>query len=114
MVTLQLGCLEEFQPEEDSIASYLERVELYFVVNDIDSDKKVPVFLSTVGARTYSLLCDLLAPVKLNDQTFQMLADTLKDHFEPKKLSLLREYVSTEEIKRQERQWLSLSRNSVV
>ena len=86
MATLQLGHLEEFQPEEDSIASYLERVELYFVANDTDSDKKVPVFLSAVGARTYSLLRDLLAPAKLKDQTFQTLADTLKDHFEPKKV----------------------------
>ena len=50
MATLQLGRLEEFQPEEDSIASYLERVELYFVVNDTNNDKKVPVFLSAVGA----------------------------------------------------------------
>ena len=50
MATLQLGHLEEFQPEEDSIASYLERVELYFVINDTNSDKKVPVFLSAVGA----------------------------------------------------------------
>ena len=89
MATLQLGRLEEFQPEEDSIASYLERIQLYFIANDTDRDK-VPVFLSTVGARTYSLLCDLLAPAKLKDQTFQTLAETLKDHFEPKKkLSLL-------------------------
>ena len=86
MATLQLGRLEEFQSEEDSIASYLERVELYFVVNDTNSDKKVPVFLSAVGAQTYSLLRDLLGPAKLKDQTFQMLADTLKDHFEPKKV----------------------------
>ena len=68
MAMLQLGCLEEFQPEEDSIASYLERVELYFVANDTNSDKKVPVFLSAAGARTYSLLCDLLAPAKLKNQ----------------------------------------------
>ena len=70
MVTLQLSRLEEFQPEEDSIASYLERVELYFVANDTNSDKKVPVFLSAVGAQTYSFLRDLLAPAKLKDQTF--------------------------------------------
>ena len=86
MATLQLCHLEEFQPEEHSIASYLERVELYFVTNDTNSDKKVPVFLSAVGIRTYSLLRDLLAPAKLKDQTFQTLANTLKDHFEPKKV----------------------------
>ena len=115
MATLQLCHLEEFQPEEHSIASYLERVELYFVANDTNSDKKVPVFLSAAGVRTYSLLRDLLAPAKLKDQTFQTLADTLKDHFEPKKLSLLRDFISIGEIKRQERQWLSSSpRNSVV
>ena len=41
----------------------LEHATLYFVANDIEEDKQVPILLSAIGAPTYSLLCDLVAPV---------------------------------------------------
>ena len=48
--------IDEFQPENESIAAYLKRVELFFSANDIAAEKQVPVFLSVIGGRTYSLL----------------------------------------------------------
>ena len=56
------GCLTEFQPETDSIKSYLERVQLYFTANTVPRDKQVPILLSAIGAPIYSLLSDLLSP----------------------------------------------------
>ena len=44
------------------------------------------VFLSTVGGRIYSLLGDLLSPVKLQEKTMAELKEVLKNHFEPKPL----------------------------
>ena len=41
-----------FQAEDESISAYLERVELYFVANDIAADKQVPVLLSSIDVRT--------------------------------------------------------------
>ena len=58
------GKLSEFHPEAESISAYLERVELFFTANSIADDKKVAVFLSVIGGKTYSLLRDLLAPEK--------------------------------------------------
>ena len=54
--------LKEFLPDEDSIGAYLKRASLYFVANGIKEDKQVPILVSSIAARTYSLLCDLVAP----------------------------------------------------
>ena len=80
------GKMKEFEPETERIASYLEQIEIFFLANEIANDKKVPVFLSVVGAKTYSLLRDLLAPSKPQEKTMNELTQTLKRHFEPKPL----------------------------
>ena len=54
--------MDIFNPENESIAAYLELVELFFVVNVIADDKKVSVFLSLLGGKVYSLLCSLMSP----------------------------------------------------
>ena len=80
------GKLEEFHPDTETIVSYLERVDLFFAANGIADEKKVAVFLSTVGGRIYSLLRDLLSPVKPQEKTMAELNEVLKNHFEPKPL----------------------------
>lgn len=83
------GKLQEFQPNVEGIASYLEHKEIYFKANDIAEGKQVPVFLSVIGGRIYSLLRDLLAPAKPDEKTFQKLAEVLKNYFEPKPLVIV-------------------------
>ena len=80
------GKLEEFRPGTETIVSYLERADLFFAANGIEDEKKVTVFLSTVGGRIYSLLHDLLSPVKPQEKTMAQLKEVLKNHFEPKPL----------------------------
>ena len=62
------------------------------MVNDVADDKKVPVFLSTVGGKIYSLLCDLLAPEKPQDQTMEQITTTLQRHFQPKLLVISKRF----------------------
>ena len=80
------GKIDIFQPESEEFSAYLERVELYFEANGIKEDKQVPVFLSLLGAKTYSLLRTLVAPESPRSKSFKTLADLLKDHYEPKPL----------------------------
>ena len=37
--------MEQFNPDEESIAAYIERVKLYFEANNTPGKKQVPVFL---------------------------------------------------------------------
>ena len=86
MTMAAFGGLKQFEPEVEKISSYLERVELYFTANDIAEGRRVTVFLSVIGAKTYSLLCDLVSPASPKDKSLEQLADVLKKHFEPKPL----------------------------
>ena len=79
-----IGQMGEFRPEEERISAYLERIQLFFVANSIADGKQVAVLLSVVGAKTYALLRDLLAPTKPQEKTFAELSTTLKSHYEPK------------------------------
>lgn len=81
--TTRHGRLNEFDVENETVTAYLERVELYFDANDVADDKKVPVLLSNIGAKTYGLLRSLAAPKAPKEKTLDEIKKLLKSHFEP-------------------------------
>ena len=80
------GKIDVFNPEVEKFSTYLERIELYFDTNGIREEKQIPVFISLLEAKTYSLLRMLVAPSSPKEQSFKDLAKLLKSHFEPKPL----------------------------
>ena len=80
MARSTFGQLQEFQPESETIAAYLERASLYFQANSIAEEKQVAVFLSVIGAKNYSLLRSLTA----QDKSYEDLVSALTTHFQPK------------------------------
>ena len=103
----QYGRLQEFQPESDSIKANLGRASLYFAASAIENDKKVPILLSSIGASTYALLSDLLAPTPPDDKSFDEIAETLRNYFEPKRAVIAEHFTSTSESK----PWVRLFQN---
>ena len=67
MATPVLGTLTAFNPDVESIKTYLDRVELYFTANSVAA-KKVPALLTAIGPTTYTLLANLLAPDASNSR----------------------------------------------
>ena len=86
MAVAAIGQVETFNADRESIAAYLERIDLFLAANAIPDDRKVPVFLTLIGGQTYALLRDLLSPVKPSVKTLAQLKETLKKHYEPKKI----------------------------
>ena len=80
----QLGHLTEFDPAVDKIGNYLERVDLFFQVNETKDDKRVPFLLNAIGGKTYALLRDLTDPDLPSTKTLDGLKTLLRQHFEPK------------------------------
>ncbi|XP_043244968.1 uncharacterized protein LOC122393203 [Amphibalanus amphitrite] len=82
-----VGKAPEFDPGVESFGSYARRLEQYFIANGITGEdqqgKRRAVFLSVVGARTFGLLEDLVAPTAVSDCTYTHLVDVLEAHFEP-------------------------------
>ena len=50
--------------DKEDIASYIERVELYFVANYVKADYKFATFLAFIVADAYGVPRNLLAPKK--------------------------------------------------
>ncbi len=53
-------------------------------MNEIDSGKKVDVFLSVLGPIEYGLLKSLVEPAKVADLSYPQITQTLSKHFKPK------------------------------
>ena len=53
------------------------------MANGTAAEKKVPVLLSSIGARTYGLLRSLVSPAVPRDKTLKELEIVLKNHYEP-------------------------------
>ena len=92
MWPLLLGHTNEFDSKKEMISAYLERVEMFFQANDIKAEKRVPVLLSVIGAKTYMLLRNLLTPDIPKHKSFAELSTLLKGHYEPKPIVIAERY----------------------
>ena len=75
-----------FDENEESFEAYLERIEQFFVANNlkIDDDRARAVFLTVVGKKNHTLLMDLCAPSKPAEKKLQELIELMRTHFVPK------------------------------
>ena len=88
-----LGKIDSFNDGSDDISEYIERVDQYFFVNDInDAKKKTAIFLTVIGSDTYNLLRNLLAPVSPSTKTVEELFKILKEHLKPQPIVVAERY----------------------
>lgn len=106
MASPLLGAIGEFEPSIETFTVYSERLDQFFVANNIGSypssaseavipaaeKKKVAVMISVIGKKTYSLLRDLCSPANPKDKTFEQLCELLQQHFKPKRLEVAEPY----------------------
>lgn len=74
----------EFILGKDDWETYTERLELYFLVNDIPAEKHAAVLLTKIDPETYNLTRDLCMPDKPSTKTYAQLVALIKDHLNPK------------------------------
>ena len=84
--TMPIGKIDAFDEANDDWNAYVERMEQYFIANEIDKDKQVAVMLSLMGNKTYGLLRNLAASAKPSTLSFKTIVDTLQKHLSPKPL----------------------------
>jgi len=87
-----IGSSIAFQPENEKIEEYLKCVRLYFDTNRIKDEKQVAVLLTVIGSGTYALLSSLLVLTKPCSKSFKGLADSLRQHFDPKPIVIAERY----------------------
>ena len=79
---LSFGHMDSFNADNETISAYLEQFDLFVQANGVANDKKVPVFLSVLGGKTYDLLRNLVSPALPKDKSLDELTRELKNHFE--------------------------------
>ena len=87
------GKIGEFSSQREDWLGYSERLEEYFIANDIESsDKKKAILLSVVGAETYQLIRSLVAPAKPKEKTFDELVKLVQEHHQPILSAIVQRY----------------------
>lgn len=93
MATAVIGSVTEFCEDEDTFQNYVERLEQFFIANGIVDDvKKRAVLLSSVGAKTYKLVGNLLAPRKAGDCPYSEIVSTLTNHHNPRPSTIVQRF----------------------
>ena len=81
-----IGKIDPFDDAEEDWSSYVERLEMFFMVNSVEDEKRTAALVSLIGGKTYGLLKSLTAPEAPSSFTFVQLTDLLRNHFNPKPL----------------------------
>ncbi|RXN38340.1 Retrovirus-related Pol poly from transposon [Labeo rohita] len=81
-----------FIEANESFTDYEERFAQFVEANGIEKSKQRAVFLSVVGAKTFSLLTDLLAPKRQSETPLTDILKALRDIYVPKKNVLSERY----------------------
>ena len=79
------GSIGTFDGAREDWTSYSERLEQYFVGNNVTAaEKKRAILLSVCGAATYQLIRNIVAPEKPTERTFEQLVELVRRHHNPK------------------------------
>ena len=74
---------EELEAKEDWL-SYAERMERYFIANDIKEEKRRALLVSVCVPSLYQLIKDLVAPGKPSERSFEQLVELIDTHKNPR------------------------------
>ena len=87
------GQIGEFNSQQELWISYAERLEEYFIANEIESaNRKKAILLSVVGAETYQLIRSLVAPAKPKEKSFEDLVKVVQEHHQPIPSAIVQRY----------------------
>ena len=95
------GRVGEFRPERETFRSYVERMDMFFMANNIVEEqgegneeanlavqKKRAIFQIEIVPKAYSTLSNLLAPAKPRDTPFAVIVEALEKDYNPAPLEI--------------------------
>lgn len=89
---MAVGKIDTFQLGAEKWSFYAERLEQYFVVNNVKEEMKRPKLITVMGDAGYELLATLCTPVKPATKTFKELVQIMANHLQPKPSILAERY----------------------
>lgn len=89
---MSVGKITEFQLNSGMWSCYSDRLEMYFMVNRIGDDMKLPTLIAVMGDETYELLVNLASPRKPSELTYNEASELLRNHLQPSPSVLAERY----------------------
>ncbi|XP_058456616.1 uncharacterized protein K02A2.6-like [Malaya genurostris] len=84
--------VEPFDRHKMKWSRWVERLEGAFLLFGVRDDAKLPMLLHYMGAETYDVVSDKLAPEKPQTKTYDEIVQTLENHFNPEPLEILENF----------------------
>ncbi len=79
------GTVPQFDPSEDGWTTYIERLNQYFIANEVDNaGKKRAILLSNCGPHTFKLIRSLVETGTLETTPFTDIVKLVRKYYEPK------------------------------
>lgn len=91
-VKMSVGKVGEFNASSGNWTLYVERLEMYFKVNDVKPTLWVPTLIAVMGDEAYELLSNLVSPKKPADLGYAEVVEVLRNHLQPKPSELAERY----------------------
>ena len=88
----QVFVFGEFDEAKEDWLSYTERLQQYFLANDVPKEKQRAVLLSGCGPTTYQLIWNPTAPAEPTAKSCTDLGTLLKEHNNPRPSVIVRRY----------------------
>ena len=76
----------EFIETKENRSQYVEKLQQFFIANDIGEGKKKSILLSNIGPAVYHTLGNLVAPRKPSQETYTHLVEQMSTFYNPKLL----------------------------
>ncbi|CAC5397747.1 unnamed protein product [Mytilus coruscus] len=90
IIPTNYGRIDEFDDNSEDWIQYTERLNHYFIANNIESmEKQRAILLSACGKKTYKLMRNLSAPQKPGEKTYDDIVKLVTDHQNPKPSSIV-------------------------
>nr|XP_053608362.1 uncharacterized protein LOC128674077 [Plodia interpunctella] len=81
---MAIGKIGPFDVTKDLWDSYVERLEQYFIANEVKVAMKVATLITVMGSDAYELMVNLCTPDKPSTKSFEDLVKVMKAHLQPK------------------------------
>ena len=77
-----------YETNVETFQNYAQRLEQYFIANDVAEGKRAATLLSCIGAKTYQLLRSLTSPDLPSTKSYDELKVVLNKHLSPQPLKI--------------------------
>lgn len=81
---MSVGEIGEFNVSVGNWTLYVERLEMFYKVNEVKDEMWLPTLIAVIGDEAYELLSNLVSPKKPATMSYNEVVSIFQNHLQPK------------------------------